>query len=32
MELINYNDLSHRQIEFDVERIRKIRGVKKIKA
>lgn len=27
MELINYNDLIHRQIEFDVERIGKIRGV-----
>lgn len=27
MELINYNDLSHHQIEFDVERIGKIRGV-----
>lgn len=32
MELINYNDLIHRQIGFDVERIGKIRGVEKIKA
>ena len=26
MELVNYNDIHHRQIEFDVERIGKIRG------
>ena len=32
MELINYNDLTHRQIEFDVERIGEIRGFEKIKA
>lgn len=32
MELVNYNGITHRQIESDVERMGKIRGFEKIKA